>query len=255
MTKCFKNTNKLTAKKMHIPDGFLNNGVSSGLLAAVVVVLSVALKKLRQGFFEKVPAAKLGLATEPAASVDSSVGWQSKLTKQGQEKIWRMATVGAFIFAAQMVNFPVLHGTSGHLLGGVLAAVVCGPLAGLVVITAVLLVQALMFGDGGVLALGANIFNMGVIGVLLGYVIYKFVANKLQNYKRGILVASFVAAWASVVLASVGASVELALSGAQSLSVVLPAMVGVHAVIGVGEGIITVAVVGWLLKKGVEVGK
>ena len=123
-----------------------------------------------------------------------------------------MGTMAAFIFAAQMVNFPVGPWVSGHLLGGVLASVLLGPWAGAVVIAAVLLVQCLMFADGGVTALGANFVNMGLIGSAGGYAIYTPLRRAIGGQK-GVLIAAMAAAWFSVLLASGACAVELAASG------------------------------------------
>jgi cobalt/nickel transport system permease protein len=146
------------------------------------------------------------------------------------------------VFAAQMLNFPVAGGTSGHLLGGVLAGVLLGPGAAAVVIACVLTVQALLFSDGGVLALGANIFNMSFIGAVVGYAIFRSARRFLPGL-RGLITAVFFAAWLSTVLASVTCAGELALSGTLPPGVVFPAMVGVHALIGIGEGLITSLVI------------
>lgn len=152
-----------------------------------------------------------------------------------------MGLSAAFVFAAQMINFPVGAGTSGHLLGGVLAAVLVGPSAAVVVLTAVLIVQCLMFADGGLLALGANVFNMAIVGAAGGYGIYALV-HRLIRGARGQLVAAAVAAWASTVLAAMCCAGELAASGTGRWSLVFPAMTGVHALIGIGEAAITVMV-------------
>ncbi len=158
-----------------------------------------------------------------------------------------MGVMAAFIFAAQMVNFPVMGGTSGHLLGGVLAAVLLGPYGGAIVIGCVLAVQCLIFQDGGPTALGANILNMAVIGTMGGYVFYKLIRGRSDGHYR-ILAATAVASWLSVMLASGACALELAFSGTSPFGIVLPAMLGVHAVIGVGEGAITTLVVGFILK-------
>jgi cobalt/nickel transport system permease protein len=141
-----------------------------------------------------------------------------------------------------MVNFPVAGGTSGHLLGGVLAGVLLGPGAAAIVIACVLIVQALLFSDGGVLALGANIFNMSFIGAVVGCAIYRS-ARKLLPGLRGRITAVFFAAWLSTVLAALTCAGELSLSGTLAPGVVFPAMIGVHALIGIGEGLITSLVV------------
>jgi cobalt/nickel transport system permease protein len=195
---------------MHIPDGFLD-----GKTLAITGALSAG-----------------GLA---------AAGRQVGRTLP-RSKIPLMGLGAAFVFAAQMLNFPVLGGTSGHLLGGVLAAVLLGPGAAAIVIACVLTVQALLFSDGGVLALGANIFNMSFIGGVCGYYIYRAARGILPGL-RGRVTAVFFAAWLSTVLASVMCAGELSLSGTLPPGVVFPTMVGVHALIGVGEGLITALVI------------
>jgi cobalt/nickel transport system permease protein len=159
-----------------------------------------------------------------------------------RNKIPLMGLGAAFVFAAQMLNFPVAGGTSGPLLGGVLAGVLLGPGAAAIVIACVLTVQALLFSDGGVLALGANIFNMAFIGAMVGYTIYRAVFRFLPGL-RGRIAAVFFAAWCSTVLASLTCAGELALSGTLAPAVVFPAMLGTHALIGIGEGLITSLVI------------
>ena len=159
-----------------------------------------------------------------------------------RNKIPLMGLGAAFVFAAQMLNFPVAGGTSGHLLGGVLAGVLLGPGAAAIVIACVLAVQALLFSDGGVLALGANIFNMAFIGAVVGCAIYKSVLRLMPGL-RGRIIAVFFASWCSTVLASLVCAGELALSGTLAPGVVFPAMFATHALIGIGEGLITSLVV------------
>jgi cobalt/nickel transport system permease protein len=162
--------------------------------------------------------------------------------KLGERQVPMMGMMAAFIFAAQMLNFPVAGGTSGHLIGAVLAAILLGPWASIIIMSLVLLAQCLIFKDGGLLALGANIFNMGIVAGLGAYWIYKPLNKLLGEGGRGQMVAGFIAAWFSVVAASIACSLELAVSGAVPLGTVLPAMAGVHALIGIGEGLVTVAV-------------
>jgi len=157
-----------------------------------------------------------------------------------------MGVMAAFIFAGQMLNFPVMGGTSGHLLGGVLAAVLLGPYAGAVVISVVLLVQCLVFQDGGLTALGANILNMVLIGTIVSYFLFRLLRAIFGP--KGFLAAVAVAAWLSVMLASAACAIELALSGTSPLVVTLPAMAGVHALIGFGEAVITTLVVSFVWK-------
>ena len=157
-----------------------------------------------------------------------------------------MGVMAAFIFAAQMINFPVAGGTSGHLMGGVLAAVLLGPWVATIVMTCVVAVQALVFSDGGLVVMGANIFNMGIVGTLGGYVLYRALAAMLGGEDRGRIPAAAVAAWTSVVAASIAIALQLAVSGTSPLEIVLPAMVGVHSVIGIGEALITGAAIGFI---------
>ena len=157
-----------------------------------------------------------------------------------------LGVMAAFIFAAQMFNFPVAGGTSGHLLGGVLAAVMLGPWAGTLVMTAVVAVQALLFQDGGLVVMGANIFNMGVIGTLGGYGLYRLLAGALGGEERGRLPAAGIAAWVSVVAGAIAMALQLGVSGVVPLEIALPAMVGVHLLIGIGEALITVAALAFI---------
>jgi cobalt/nickel transport system permease protein len=170
-----------------------------------------------------------------------------KTTHQlGERTTVLMGTMSAFVFAAQMVNFPVGL-CSGHLLGGVLASALLGPWAGAVVIAAVLLVQCFLFADGGITALGANFINMGLVGAVGGYAIYAPL-RRLIGGQRGVLIAAMVAAWFSVILASGAFAIELAASGHWSdFSRVLSWMVLVHAAIGIGEAVITGFVVRFIL--------
>lgn len=158
-----------------------------------------------------------------------------------------MGVVSAFVFAAQMINFPVLYGTSGHLLGGVLTVVLLGPYAAAVVITIVLIVQCLIFQDGGLTALGANILNMALLGTIGGYLIYKFI-RKLTRGTRGIILGTAVASFSSVVIASGACAVELAISKTSPFRIVFPAMIFIHIFIGIGEAVITSFVVSFILK-------
>jgi cobalt/nickel transport system permease protein len=157
-----------------------------------------------------------------------------------------MAMVASFVFAAQMVNFPVAFGVSGHLIGGVLAAVTLGPWGGLCVVAAVLIVQCLLFGDGGLTALGANLVNMGIIGSIGGYYIYAAIRRTLGG-RRGVLIGGMLAAWFSVILAAAALAVELGASGHRGFPRILGWLVLVHAAIGVGEAFITGLVLRLLL--------
>lgn len=200
---------------MHIPDGFLSGQAATAAGVLALGAVGVALRRTRH----RLPSRKTPL----------------------------MGLAAAFVFAAQMLNFPVGGGTSGHLVGGVLCAVLLGPSAALLVIACVLIVQCFVFADGGVLALGANVFNMGVVAAVGGYYVYRAVYKVLPN-RRGHLVAIAFASWLSTVLASVACAGELAISGTASWRLAFPAMTGVHALIGAGEAVITTLVVVGILR-------
>ncbi len=158
-----------------------------------------------------------------------------------------MGTMSAFVFAAQMVNFPAGPGVSGHLLGGVLASVLLGPWGGAVVIAAVLLVQCFLFADGGPTALGANFINMGLVGAVGGYAIYAPI-RRMFGGQKGVLIAAMTASWFSVILASAAFAVELGVSGrGDQFFQILSWMVLVHAFIGLGEAMITGLVVRYII--------
>ncbi|MDJ0692762.1 MAG: energy-coupling factor ABC transporter permease [Mastigocoleus sp. MO_167.B18] len=200
---------------MHIPDGFVSPSVAAATSLASVAALGLALGRSKEAFgIRRAPV--LGLTT-------------------------------AFIFAAQMINFPVAGGTSGHLLGGALAAIVLGsPWAGALCIATVLIIQAVLFADGGITALGANIFNMAVIGVWVGWILTQTLQRLLGGSKGRLPLAGGIAAGLSVVAAAIFAAIELSISGTGKLNIVLPAMTGVHILIGVGEGLITGGVLAYL---------
>lgn len=193
---------------MHIPDGFLSMGVSLVCWALAVAGVGVALWRSREAL--------------------------------GERQVPLMGVLAAFIFAAQMLNFTVAGGTSGHLIGGALAAILLGPWAGILTMTTVVAIQALLFQDGGLLVMGANILNMGIISTVVGYGVYRGATALARGQRWGLFVGGFAAAWASVVVAAVATAVQLAFSGTSPLGVALPAMAGVHVLIGVGEGLITV---------------
>ena len=194
--------------------------------------------------FAKVKAAVTVIVQQPAfAAVGKGIkslvgGGRTALTKLGEQKIYLMGMVASLIFAAQMFNFPIGQGTSGHLLGGVLAVVLLGPFAGTLVIAVVLGVQAIFFADGGLLALGANIINMAFFGALVSYYFYAGLRKYLSEQ-----VSIGISAWVSVVLAAFACSIEIALSGTIGFGLVIPAMFKVHAVIGIAEAMITVVLI------------
>ncbi len=169
----------------------------------------------------------------------AGVGYAIKRTseKLDERRTPVMGVLAAFIFAAQMVNFPVLGGTSGHLIGSALATAILGMWPAMVVMTSVVLMQALLFQDGGIEALGANIFNMSVLGCFLSGIV---IGAGRKFGKKILYPAVVLAGWLSVTGAAVFCAIELALSGTSPLIVVLPAMTAVHAVIGIFEGVITV---------------
>lgn len=197
-----------SAQAMHIPDGFLSAAVSLVFWVASALVIAIALRKTSQTLGER----------------------QAPL----------MGVLAAAIFAGQMLNFSVAGGTSGHLLGAAIAAILVGPWAAALVMTAVVTVQALLFQDGGLLALGTNLFNMAIVGPFVAHAIYSLLRGLFQKRSWGVLVAGFAAAWGSIFTAALAAALQLALSGASPANIAVPAMGAIHAVIGVGEGLITV---------------
>jgi cobalt/nickel transport system permease protein len=202
---------------VHIPDGFINAGTSAAAGVVAAGGLAICVKQASKTMDDKqVPMA--GLAA-------------------------------AFIFAVQMLNFPVASGTSGHLLGGVLAAVLVGPWAGALCVSVVLLMQCLLFADGGLSALGLNIINMAFVGAFAGYGVYVLVRKVLPRTRRAVLVAAGVAGALAPVMAAIVFTVEYAIggNGAASVSTVGAAMIGVHTLIGIGEGVITALTVSAVL--------
>jgi cobalt/nickel transport system permease protein len=196
---------------MHIPDGFLDAKTAAATAVLSVAGVGVALRQARK----TLPPRRVPL----------------------------MGLAAAFVFAAQMLNFPVVGGgTSGHLVGATLTAVLLGPGAAVIVLTAVLLVQCFLFCDGGVTALGANIFNMAIVGAVTGYAIYHGVRRVSSGLRATVLAAAF-AAWCSTVVAAVSCAGQLALSGTLPWSIAFPAMANVHMLIGLGEAIITALVI------------
>jgi len=208
-------------KPLHIPDGFLSPLVAIIGWVLALVVIVVALRQTRR--------------------------------QLGERQVPLMGILAAFIFAAQAINFPVAAGTSGHLLGGTLAAIVLGPWAATLIMTAVIGVQAFIFQDGGLLALGWNVLNMGVLTAFSGYLSYRWLYRMIGKKTAARAAAAFAAAWLSVELGAMATAVELAVSGTSPLAIGLPAMAGVHALIGVGEGLITSGAVSLLQVSRLEV--
>jgi cobalt/nickel transport system permease protein len=200
---------------MHIPDGFTSLPINAAAAVVSAACCGVGVIRARRTLDEKqVPL--LGLT-------------------------------GSFIFAAQMLNFPVAAGTSGHFLGATLAAVLLGPFEACLVLAVVLITQCLAFQDGGLLALGPNVLNMGVVGGVLGYFVFVGLRGALPRSRSGFLAATAVASWLSVILGAAACSLELAFSDTVPLAESLAAMLGVHAIIGLGEALITSTVVGVVL--------
>ncbi len=236
MLQCARFLRDKRNEKMHIPDGLLDPKVSSGLMGIAAAVLGVCFAKVRLAYTEMVKSQAFAAVTNTGATF--AAGGRRVLSKLGERKIQEMGMVASLVFAAQMFNFPIGSGTSGHLIGGVFAAVILGPFAGTLVIAAVLGVQMLLFADGGAAALGANIINMAVLGSLVGYYCYALL-KKFLNERAAIALA----AWFSVVLAAFACALEIGFSGLASYSQVIPAMLKSHALIGVGEILITLAMV------------
>ncbi|MGI5501113.1 energy-coupling factor ABC transporter permease [Lentzea sp. CA-135723] len=198
---------------MHMSDGLLNAPVSVVFLVIAAVGVGFALVKAR---------ADLDDRTAPMAGL-----------------------VATFIFAVQMINFPILPGASGHLLGGALAAILVGPYVGALCVTIVLLVQALLFADGGLTALGANVTNMALIGTATGFLVAVALRKFARKGKGGLAAVAFVSAFVNTVVASTGFVVEYAIGGVGGVEIgkVALLMWGLHALIGIGEGLITAVTV------------
>lgn len=194
-------------KPMHIPDGFLSATVSLSLWIFSLIVIGYALKRVSKDL--------------------------------GERQVPMMGVLAAAIFAGQMLNFTVAGGTSGHLLGAALATILLGPWAAVLVLTCVVSIQALIFQDGGLVVLGANIFNMAVVGVAVAYMAYATVRRLSSGRQWGILAGGVLAAWLSVEVAALATALELAFSGTSPANIAIPAMGGIHALIGIGEALIT----------------
>lgn len=202
---------------MHVPDGFINAPVSAAAGVVAIAGIGLALRKSRTELDDR---------TAPMAGL-----------------------VAVFIFAAQMINFPVAAGTSGHLIGGALAAILVGPWTGALAVSVVVIIQALMFADGGLSALGLNVVNLALVTVAVAWPVFRLLARSLPRRRSSWLIASFVAAFLSVPASALAFAVEYALGGTGTYSdlTVLLAMVGTHVLIGIGEGLITMLTVGAVL--------
>jgi len=203
------------ATPMHIPDGFLSTPVALLLWLVAIVAVAYALRRVNRDLDER--------------------------------KVPLMGVMAATIFAGQMLNFSVTGGTSGHLLGAALAVIVLGPWAAILVLTCVVGTQALLFQDGGLLALGANIVNMALVGVAVAYAAYWAFRRLTAGKTWSVVVGGFVAGWLSIVIAALLAALQLAASGTSPANVAVPAMGGIHMLIGVGEGLITAGALALLL--------
>jgi cobalt/nickel transport system permease protein len=199
------------ARYLHIPDGFLSVAISLLFWLLAIAVVSLAVRKVGDSL--------------------------------GERQIPLVGVLAAGIFAAQMLNFPVAGGTSGHMLGGALAAIVLGPWAGILAMTAVVAVQGLLFQDGGLLVMGANIFDMGILTALVGYGLYRAAAGRGRRTR---LTIAGIAAWLSVMAAALLASLQIWLSGNANAALLFPAMMGVHALIGIGEALLTVGALAFI---------
>jgi cobalt/nickel transport system permease protein len=199
---------------MHIPDGFLSVAVSIFLWIISAAVVGYALKRVGKDL--------------------------------GERQVPLMGVLAAAIFAGQMLNFAVAGGTSGHLMGAALATILLGPWAAILVLTSVVSIQALIFQDGGLLALGANLFNIGIVGVAVAYMAYRSLRKLAGGRKWGLYLGGFIAAWLSIEVAALSVALQLALSNTSPANLAVPAMAGVHALIGVGEGLITVGALAFL---------
>jgi cobalt/nickel transport system permease protein len=199
---------------MHMSDGLVNTPTAAAAALVAIMGLAIAVQRAR---------ADLDDRTAPMAGL-----------------------VTAFVFAVQMINFPILPGASGHLLGGALVAILVGPWVGSLCIAIVLVVQALLFADGGLTALGTNIVNMALVGVFAGHAVATALRPLARRSRRGLVATAFVAALVNTVVAALAFVLEYAIGGAggASLGTVIALMLGLHVLIGIGEGIITAATVG-----------
>jgi cobalt/nickel transport system permease protein len=196
---------------LHIPDGFLSNDVAAACAVLAGASIAYGLRRADRVLDER--------------------------------RVPLLGVTAAFVFAAQMLNFPVAGGTSGHFLGAGLAAVLLGPWLACVVLAVVVTMQAFLFADGGITALGANVLNMGVIGALLVGGLLVAAAGPVRGKRTAFLAVTAVGTWLAVMAGAAATSVELAASGTVPLGTVLAAMLGVHALIGIGEAVITVGAV------------
>ncbi|WP_255950248.1 energy-coupling factor ABC transporter permease [Streptomyces odontomachi] len=212
---------------MHVPDGFINAPVSAAAGVVAAGAIAVSLRGARREL-----GGAPGISTAPGS---------------GAERTAPLAgLVAAFIFAVQMLNFPVAAGTSGHLLGGALAAILVGPYTGVLCVSVVLLMQGVLFADGGLTALGVNISDMAITTTVVAYAVFRVLVKLLPRGRRSVPIAAFVAALLSVPAAAVVFTLIYAVGGTTDVSIgkVATAMIGVHVLIGLGEAAITALTVG-----------
>ena len=201
---------------MHIPDGIISGEVITAGFVVSSALLALSLKKAKENF--------------------------------GDELVPVMGMLAAFIFAGQMLNFPIGGGVSGHFTGAALAAIILGPYRGFLVMTLVLIVQCFGFADGGVTVLGVNTFNMAAVGCFSGYLIFRLVFKAMERHDKSAVIAGAAAAWISVVTAAVMVGIELWLSGKASLQTVIPMLALPYAIIGLVESLVTSAAIAMLMK-------
>lgn len=218
---------------MHIPDGLLNNNLAAGLLAGISVIFSYCLRRVYK-ITNTIPIT----ISENNKNIGVCTFGFFNATN---EYIQKLTIIAMWVFSSQMFNIPVQSKISAHLIGGVFTAVIVGPFAGFLVISSVLIIQSIFFSDGGVLALGANIFNMAFIGSFISYYIYKAIVNK--NYYLAIFVASLF----SVLSAAFFCLLELSISGVVHFSTSFKNMMYLHLLVALLETIITLTLL-WLLK-------
>jgi cobalt/nickel transport system permease protein len=203
---------------MHIPDGFLDLWICALMYILAAIFWIFAFRRTREVL--------------------------------GDKQIPLMATLTAMFFAAQMMNYPIIGGTTGHILGGPILAITLGPYAGLISMTIILLIQALLFGDGGITTFGANVWNMGIVGVFIPYLVYLLTVRVAKN-KNGMLLGGFLGAFIGDLMAAISAGLELGLSTLSfpySVPIAVTAMAFHHSIIGIGEGIVTAIIIEVLLK-------
>jgi len=202
---------------MHIPDGYLDAWVFVLFYVLSAIVLFFALRRSKDILQER--------------------------------QVPLLGVLAAAIFAAQMLNWPIPGGTSAHFVGGALAAIFLGPYAGALAMTVVLVIQCLLFGDGGITALGANVWNMAIVDCFIGYYVYKSIASRVSG-DGGKIFGAFFGGWLGITAAAAFAGIEIGISSAfrYGIGVTVPVMAGWHAALGIIEGVITAAVVAYTLR-------